>query len=367
MIIGCVKEIKKQEHRVGVTPDNVRSYVAAGHKFLIEKGAGVGSGFSDAEYKKAGATILNTAKDVWKKSQMIIKVKEPLKPEYAYFHPGLIIYTYFHLAADKAQTDALLKGKITSVAYETLIEKDGSIPLLAPMSQIAGRMSILEGAKCLEKTLGGRGIVLGVVPGVKKAKVIILGAGTVGTNACKMAVGMGADVTVIDINLKRLEYLDDLYGGRIQTLASTDANIEKEVIDADLVIGSVLIPGKSAPKLFKKKYLKQMRPGSVFVDVAIDQGGSGETSHQTYHEKPTYVVDGIIHYCVGNIPGAVPNTSTIALTNATLRYGLLIANKGLKKACETNPAIWSAINTYDGKVTCLNVVKSFSGYKYYNP
>ena len=367
MIIGCVKEIKKQEHRVGVTPDNVKAYVAAGHKFLIEKGAGVGSGFSDAEYKKAGATIINSAKEVWKKSQMIIKVKEPLKPEYGYFRPGLIIYTYFHLAADKAQTDALLKGKITSVAYETLIEKDGSIPLLAPMSQIAGRLSILEGSKCLEKTMGGRGIVLGGVPGVQKANVVILGAGTVGTNALKMAVGFGANVTVLDVNLKRLEYLDDLYGGRIQTLASNDANIEKAVIKADLVVGSVLIPGKSAPKLFKKKYLKQMKPGSVFVDVAIDQGGSGETSHQTYHEKPTYVVDGVIHYCVGNIPGAVPNTSTIALTNATLRYGLLIAKYGVRRACEINPAIWSAINTYDGKVTCKNVVDSFKGYKYYDP
>jgi alanine dehydrogenase len=313
----------------------------------------------DDEYAAAGAIMVDNAKDVWDAVEMMVKVKEPLEEEYPLFHDGLILYTYLHLAADKPQTDALLNGKVKGVAYETLIERDGSIPLLAPMSQIAGRLSIQEGAKYLEKIFGGSGVLLAGVPGTPKANVVILGGGTVGTNACKIAVGMGANVTIMDINLKRLAYLDDIFGARIQTLVSTDANIEKAVKDADLVIGSVLIPGKAAPKIFKKAYLKEMKPGSVFVDVAVDQGGCGESTKVTYHDDPIYVEDGIVHYCVGNMPGAVPRTSTIALTNATLRYGLQIANKGLEKACQDNPVIYSAVNTYNGFCTCKNVTDSF--------
>jgi len=364
MKVGCVKEIKNNEFRVGMTPDNVVSYVNAGHEVYIENGAGIGSGFKDEEYAAAGAIMMDNAKDVWDAVEMMVKVKEPLEEEYSLFHDGLILYTYLHLAADKPQTDALLNGKVKGVAYETLIERDGSIPLLAPMSQIAGRLSIQEGAKYLEKIFGGSGVLLAGVPGTPKANVVILGGGTVGTNACKIAVGMGANVTIIDINLKRLAYLDDIFGARIQTLVSTDANIEKAVKDADLVVGSVLIPGKAAPKIFKKKYLKEMKPGSVFVDVAVDQGGCGETTKVTYHDDPIYIEDGVVHYCVGNMPGAVPRTSTIALTNATLSYGLQIANKGLEQACKENDVIYSAINTYDGKLTCKNVADSFDCYEY---
>lgn len=359
MNIGCVREIKNQEYRVGMTPDNVKSYVGAGHAVYIEKGAGEGSGFSDEEYSAAGAALCESAKEVWEKSEMVIKVKEPLPEEYQYFRKDLVLYTYFHLAADEKLTDVLLESGVKSVAYETLIEKNGSIPLLAPMSQIAGRLSIQEGAKFLEKPFGGRGVLLSGVPGTPKAKVVILGAGSVGMNACKTAVGIGADVTIMDINLERLAYLDDIFGARIQTLYSTDAAIEKAVADADLVIGAVLIPGKSAPKLMKKTYLKNMKPGSVIVDVAVDQGGCCETTKVTYHDDPVYTVDGVLHYCVGNMPGAVPRTSTIALTNATLKYGLEIAGKGLEEACRANEVIYSAVNTYDGKLTCKNVADSF--------
>ena len=364
MRVGTVREIKNNEYRVGLTPDNVWAYVKAGHTVFVEKGAGAGSGFDDLEYHLAGAKLLDSAKEVWDSCDMMVKVKEPLPEEYGYFHEGLILFTYLHLPADRAQTDALLKGKVQGVAYETLIETDGSIPLLVPMSQIAGRLSVQEGAKYLEKIFGGSGVLLSGVPGTPKANVVILGGGTVGTNACTIAVGMGANVTILDINLKRLEYLDHLFGSRIQTLVSNDANIETAVRNADLVIGSVLIPGKAAPKLFKKEYLKEMRPGSVFVDVAVDQGGCGETTHMTKHDDPIYIVDGIVHYCVGNMPGAVPRTSTIALTSATLRYGLMIAKYGLKKACEIHPPVYSAINTYNGKLTCKAVADSFEGLEY---
>ena len=350
MKVGCVKEIKNNEFRVGMTPDNVKSYVNAGHDVYIEKGAGEGSGFLDAEYEAAGAKMIDTAKEVWDTVEMMIKVKEPLPEEYPLFHEGLILYTYLHLAADKPQTDALLGAKVKGVAYETLIERNGSIPLLAPMSQIAGRLSIQEGAKYLEKRFGGEGVLLAGVPGTPKANIVILGGGSVGTNACKIAVGMGANVTIMDINLQRL--------------VSNDANIEKAVKEADLVIGCVLIPGKSAPKIFKKKYLKEMKPGAVFVDVAVDQGGCGETTKVTYHDDPIFIEDGVVHYCVGNMPGAVPRTSTIALTNATLSYGLQIAGKGLEQACKDNEVIYSAINTYDGKLTCKNVADSFDCYEY---
>lgn len=365
MKVGCVKEIKNKEFRVGMTPDNVKSYVSAGHEVYIEKNAGEGSGFTDSEYEAAGARMIETAKEVWDTVEMMIKVKEPLPEEYSLFHEGLILYTYLHLAADKPQTDALLGGKVKGVAYETLFDpKNGGLPLLAPMSQIAGRLSIQGGAKYLEKTFGGEGVLLAGVPGTPKANVVILGGGNVGTNACKIAVGMGANVTIMDISLSRLAYLDDIFGARIQTLVSTDANIEKAVKEADLVVGAVLIPGKAAPKIFKKKYLKEMKPGAVFVDVAVDQGGCGETTRVTYHDDPIFIEDGIVHYCVGNMPGAVPRTSTIALTNATLNYGLQIAGKGLERACAENEVIYSAINTYDGKLTCKNVADSFDCYEY---
>lgn len=367
MRVGCVKELKNNEFRVGMTPDNVKAYVNAGHDVYIEKGAGLGSGFTDDEYVEAGANVLNQAAEIWEHSEMIVKVKEPLPEEYKYFHDGLIIYTYLHLAANRRQTDALLAGKIKGVAYETLMEKDHTLPLLAPMSQIAGRLSIQEGAKYLEKRFGGEGILLAGVPGTPKANVVILGGGTVGMNACRIAVGMGANVTVIDISLKRLEMLDNMFGSVIQTLVSNDSNIERAVRDADLVIGCVLIPGKAAPKIFRKKYLKEMKPGAVFVDVAVDQGGCGETTRETSHDDPVYIVDNIVHYCVGNMPGAVARTSTIALTNATVRYGLEIAGNGLEEACRKNPVIYSAVNTYDGKVTCRNVAESFDDLQYTDP
>ena len=333
MKIGCVKEIKNNEFRVGLTPDNVRAYVSAGHEVLIEKGAGLGSGFTDEEYVTAGASMIDLAADVWKDVEMMVKVKEPLEEEYGLFHDGLILYTYLHLAADKPQTDALLAGKVKAVAYETMQEKDGSLPCLAPMSQIAGRLSIQEGAKYLEKRFGGEGILLAGVPGTPKANVVILGGGTVGMNACRIAVGMGANVTIVDVNLRRLEELDNLFGSHIQTLVSTDSNIERAVKDADLVVGSVLIPGGTTPKLFKKKYLPEMKDGAV--------------------------EDGVVHYCVGNMPGAVPRTSTIALTNATLRYGLQIAQDGLEEACKKSECIRLGVNCYDGKITNRNVAAAF--------
>jgi len=357
MKVGSVKEIKKFEFRVGMTPSNVKSYAQAGHDVYIEKGAGEGSGFSDEEYVAAGATMLSAAKEVWDTVDMMIKVKEPLPDEYQYFRKDLILYTYLHLAADRPQTDALIASGVKGVAYETL--QDKGLPLLAPMSQIAGRLSVQEGAKYLEKIFGGEGVLLSGVPGTPKANVLILGAGSVGTNACKIAVGMGANVTITDINIQRLEYLDDVFGARIQTLYSTDAAIEDAIKDADLVVGSVLIPGAAAPKIIKEKYLKMMKKGAVIVDVAVDQGGCCETTKVTYHDDPIFIKDDVVHYCVGNMPGAVPRTSTIALTNATLKYGLQIANKGLEQACKDNQVIYSAINTYDGKLTHAGVAEAF--------
>ncbi len=364
MRIGCVKEIKNNEFRVGLTPDNVKSYVAAGHEVLIEAGAGEGSGFADAEYEQAGAAMVADAASIWASVDMMVKVKEPLPEEWPLFREGLVLYTYFHLAADQKQLDALLAAKVKAVAYETLQEEDGSLPLLAPMSQIAGRLSIQEGAKYLEKRFGGAGVLLAGVPGTPKANVVILGGGTVGTNACRIAVGMGANVTILDISLKRLEQLDHLFGSQIQTLVSTDSNVDRAVHDADLVIGSVLIPGAATPKLFRRSHLSHMKNGAVFVDVAIDQGGCGESSHVTTHDDPIYVEEGVVHYAVGNMPGAVPRTSTIALTNATLGYGLKIAAEGLETACRESDVICSAVNTYDGKLTCKNLADSFQGYDY---
>ena len=362
MIVGCAKEIKNNEFRVGLTPDNVKSYVAAGHEVLVEHGAGEGSGFADEEYVSAGAKMLDAA-SVWAGCEMMVKVKEPLPEEYPLFHDGLVLFTYLHLAADRPQMDALLAGNVKSVAYETIAERDGSLPLLAPMSQIAGRLSLQEGAKYLEKTFGGEGVLLAGVPGTPKANVVILGGGTVGANACKIAVGMGANVTILDINLKRLELLDNLFGAHIQTLVSNDSNVERAVRDADLVIGSVLVPGGTTPQLFKRRYLREMKNGAVFVDVAIDQGGCGESSHVTTHDDPVFVEEGVVHYCVGNMPGAVPRTSTIALTNATLRYGLEIAKDGLEEAVKRSAVVASGVNTYLGKLTNKNVALAH-GYEY---
>ena len=366
MRVGCVTEIKKKEYRVGLTPDAVKGYISAGHEVCVQKGAGKGSGFSDQEYEDAGAVIVEKARAVWDWAEMIIKVKEPLKEEYQFFHRGLILYTYLHIAADEPLMDALLDSGVKGVAYETLMEEDRSLPLLTPMSQIAGRLSVQEGAKYLEKPFGGEGILLGGVPGTRKAKVVILGAGTVGTNACKIAVGMGADTTIMDIDLMRLNYLDDIFGSRIQTLMSTDGAVKEALASADLVIGSVLIPGKAAPKIIKKEYLKQMKPGSLIVDVAVDQGGCCETTKVTYHDDPVYTVDGVVHYCVGNMPGSVPRTSTIAQTNATMGYGLKIAEHGLEEACRKYPSLYSAVNTYEGNITCKNVAGSF-GRSYVKP
>ncbi|AQT67146.1 Alanine dehydrogenase [Anaerohalosphaera lusitana] len=349
MKIGTVKEIKTRECRVGLTPQCVKAYTTRGHQLFVQTGSGLGTGFTDEQYTAAGATILPTAKEVFDACDMIVKVKEPLPEEYDLFHPGQILYTYLHLAASKELTDALLERKIKAVAYETIETADGSLPCLKPMSEIAGRLSIQEGAKYLEKTYGGRGILLGGVPGVARGKVAILGGGIAGTNACKMAVGLGADVTVLDINPDRMVYLDDIFSTHITTLYSNDHNIEHVLKESDLVIGAVLIPGAKAPKLIKKQHLKMMKPGSVFVDIAVDQGGSAETTRPTTHDEPIYVIDDVVHYCVANMPGAVALSSTIALTSVTLPYGLKIAEQGLESACRQSQPLAKGVNVYLGK------------------
>jgi alanine dehydrogenase len=359
MKIGCVKEIKKYEYRVGLTPSSVKEYVFHNHLVMIEKGAGEGSGFSDEDYIEAGAKIIETAQEVWAKSEMIVKVKEPLESEYVYFRPNLILYTYLHLAADEALTNALLEKKVKGVAYETISLDDGSLPCLKPMSEVAGRLGVIEGAKHLEKPFGGSGILLSGVPGVARANVCIIGAGVVGENALKMAVGLEANVTILDVNLKKLTYLDEIYGNKINTLYSNSTNLERACTSADLIISGVLLPGAKAPKLIKREYYKNMKPGSVIVDVAIDQGGSTEVSKATYHDDPVYTVDGIIHYSVANMPGAVPRTSTIALNNATLKYGLLIADKGFELAMSLSAPLKMGVNTYNGGCTCRGVCDAF--------
>ena len=359
MKIGCVKEIKLQEYRVGMTPDNVHDFVLHGHDVMIETGAGAGSGFDDEAYRAAGAQIRPTAEEIWAQAAMIIKVKEPLEAEYPLMRDGQIVYTYLHLAANRALTEAMMKSGCIGVAYETIEDKQGGLPLLKPMSEIAGRLSIQEGAKYLEKPFGGKGVLLGGVPGVHSAKVIILGAGIVGTNACKMAVGLGADVTVMDVDLDKLRALDALYSGRVHTLYSTPSAIHNAVKNADLVIGGVLIAGASAPKLLKRDYLKDMIPGSVIVDVAVDQGGCFETTKATYHNDPVYEVDSIVHYCVANMPGAVPRTSTLALTNATHAYGLKLANQGVDALMASDPLFKKGINIYHGACTYDKVAKHF--------
>ncbi len=358
MKIGLIKEIKVHEYRVGLTPDCVASYVGAGHSVYVEKGAGEGAGFGDEEYESRGAVIIEDKKRIFDESDMIVKVKEPLPQEYDLFKEGQILYTYLHLAADPKQAEALMKKSVKAVAYETITDDNGHLPCLTPMSEIAGRLATQEGAKYLEKPFGGRGVLLGGVPGVKRGNVVIIGGGIVGMNACKMAVGLGANVTILDISADRLAYYDDIFGSLVTTLYSNRTNILNAIKEADLVIGAVLIPGAAAPKLVLKEDLKLMKKASVIVDVAIDQGGCFETSHATYHDNPTYVVNGVVHYCVANMPGAVSLTSTLALTSNTLKYGLAIANKGLEKAIAEDKNLLNGLNVYEGKCTNRAVAKS---------
>lgn len=352
MKIGCPKEIKAQEGRVGLTPAGADALIRAGHTVYMERDAGISSGFTNEEYLAVGAKILTHAEEVFDAADMIIKVKEPLLPEYDLFKEGQILFTYLHLAPDPQQTRALLDKKVIGIAYETVQPADNSLPLLAPMSEVAGRLSIQNGAKLLESAYGGRGILLGGVTGVERANVVIVGGGNVGLNAAKMAVGLGANVTIIDLNAKRLAYLDDIFDGRVQTLLSNPFNIAKAVENADLVVGCVLIPGAKAPKLVTEEMVKKMKPGSVLVDVAIDQGGSIETIDRiTTHANPYFVKHGVLHYSVANMPGAVPRTSTLALTGATLPYALRIANMGAEAACKADPALMKGLNVYKGHVT----------------
>ena len=352
MKIGCPKEIKAQEGRVGLTPAGVDALVRAGHTVYIENDAGINSGFTNDEYVAVGAQILTHAEEVYSAADMIIKVKEPLLPEYDLFKENQILFTYLHLAPDPTQTRALLDKKVIGIAYETVQPEDRSLPLLAPMSEVAGRLSIQNGAKLLEAGYGGRGILLGGVTGVERASVVIVGGGNVGLNAAKMAVGLGASVTIIDLNAKRLAYLDDIFDGRVQTLLSNPFNIAKSVEQADLVVGCVLIPGAKAPKLVTEEMVKKMKPGAVLIDVAIDQGGSIETIDRiTTHANPYFIKHGVVHYSVANMPGAVPRTSTLALTGATLPYALKIANMGAEAACKADPALMKGLNVYKGHVT----------------
>ena len=351
MIIGVPKEIKNNENRVAVTPAGVEALVSAGHSVKIQTSAGAGSGFTDQAYEKAGATIVTTADEAWAE-KMVMKVKEPIESEFKYFRSDLILFTYLHLAAEAKLTHALVEKKVTSIAYETIQLPNGSLPLLTPMSEVAGRMSVQIGAGLLEKPHGGKGVLLSGVPGVRRGKVTIIGGGVAGTNAAKIAIGLGAEVTMIDNNLDRLRQLDDIFGYQVTTIASNSANIAKAVKNSDLVIGAVLIPGAKAPKIVTEAMVKVMEPGSVIVDIAIDQGGMFETIDRvTTHENPTYLTHDVIHYSVGNMPGAVPYTSTIALTNATLLYALQIANKGFAKAFVDNASLLKGLNTHDGKVT----------------
>ena len=359
MIIGVPKEIKNNENRVAVTPAGVREMVARGHEVYVQTTAGNGSGFSDDEYRAAGAKMLPTIEDVYAIAEMIVKVKEPIRPEYGLIRKGQLLFTYFHFACDRALTDAMIKSGAVCIAYETVRLADGSLPLLIPMSEVAGRMSVQEGARFLEKPQGGRGVLLVGVPGVKPAKVLILGAGVVGRNAALMAAGLGADVTIADISLPVLRHVADVMPKNVKTLFSSRHNIEMELPTTDLVIGSVLIPGAKAPHLVTKDMLTLMRPGSLLVDVAIDQGGCFETSHPTTHSEPTYTVDGVVHYAVANIPGAVPFTSTLALTNATLPYALRLADKGWRDACKADKALAQGLNVVDGKVVFPAVAEAF--------
>ena len=366
MKIGVPKEIKTNENRIALVPAGAETLIGAGHSVLVEKGAGLGSGFSDEDFTFVGATIAPDADAVWRDSEMIMKVKEPIKVEWPRMRPGQLVFTYFHFAADEELTRAHLASGATCVAYETVELPTRELPLLTPMSEVAGRMAVQEGAKYLEKLYGGRGVLLGGVPGVAPAKVVILGGGIVGINAAKMAAGLGAKVVILDISLERLRYLSDVMPANVQLIHSNRHNILEQIATADLVIGGVLIPGAKAPKLIRRADLSLMRPGSVIVDVAIDQGGCVETIHATTHENPTYVVDGVIHYGVANMPGGVPRTSTLALTNATLPYAMQLVNKGWKRALKDNPALLKGLNVIDGKVTYAGVAEAF-GMAHHDP
>lgn len=360
MKIGIPKEIKPDERRVGLTPDSVRELTRAGHELLVETGAGLGIGAADAVYVAAGATILPTAKSVFESAELIVKVKEPQLAECALMHPGQVIFTYLHLAADRAQAEALMQAKVHAIAYETVTGRTGGLPLLTPMSEVAGRMSVQVGAGLLQRPNGGRGVLLGGVPGVEPAQVVILGGGVAGTAAAEMAVGLRAKVTVIDRSLARLRELDREFRGSITTLYSTSANIERAATQADLVIGSVLIPGDAAPKLITQEMLASMREGSVLVDIAIDQGGCFESSRPTSHAAPTYVEQGVVHYCVTNMPGAVPHTSTFALNNATLPYVQQLAELGWQAALAADPGFAAGLNVSDGRIVHKAVAQALA-------
>ncbi len=358
MVIGVPKEIKDHETRVGCVPSMVTALREHGHEVLVEADAGVGSSIPDDEYAEAGAIIVHAAAEVWSKSDLIVKVKEPQRSEFQFFRPGLILFTYLHLAPLPELTEALVKSRVNSVAYETIREPDNSLPLLTPMSEVAGRMAVQVGAQYLERPNGGRGILLGGIPGVAPANVAVIGGGIVGHNAAKMACGLGANVTIIDRNLNRLRELDDIYSNSIRTLASNTYTIREAVRQADLVVGAVLIPGASAPKLVRREMVSRMKQGAVIVDVAIDQGGCVETAHATTHTDPVYIVDGVVHYCVSNMPAAVPHTSTFGLTNATVPYLLTLADKGLERASHESNAIKEGVNTYQGEITYAAVAES---------
>ncbi|EGQ8409655.1 alanine dehydrogenase [Vibrio cholerae] len=366
MIIGVPKEIKNHEYRVGMIPASVRELVSHGHQVYVETNAGSGIGFSDDDYIAVGASILPTAADVFAKAEMIVKVKEPQAIERAMLKEGQILFTYLHLAPDFPQTEELIKSKAVCIAYETVTDNMGRLPLLAPMSEVAGRMSIQAGAQTLEKSRGGSGLLLGGVPGVAPAKVVVLGGGVVGANAARMAIGLRADVTILDRNIDTLRKLDEEFQGRANVVYSTADTIEKYVLEADLVIGAVLIPGAAAPKLVTQQHIKRMKPGSAVVDVAIDQGGCFETSHPTTHAEPTYIVDDVVHYCVANMPGAVARTSTFALNNATLPYIVKLANKGYQKALLEDAGFLKGLNVIHGKVTYKEVAENF-GLDYVDP
>ncbi len=358
MKIGLPKEIKDNEYRVGLTPAGVHALAEAGHEVFVQKTAGDGSGFSDENYVKAGGKMLDTADEIWKTGEMIVKVKEPVAAEYPRMRENQLLFTYLHLAPELELTKQLLDKKVTGVAYETITDKKGTLPLLTPMSEVAGRMAVQVGATFLEKMNGGRGILLGGVPGVPAGNVVIIGGGVVGTEAAKMAVGLGAKVTIIDINLDRLRQLDDIFLSKVQTLASSPYAIHEAISHADLVIGGVLVVGAAAPKLLTRAMLKDIPNGAVLVDVAVDQGGCFETTHATTHSNPTFYEEGVLHYCVANMPGAVPRTSTFALTNATLPYALALANKGFEKAIQDDKGLAEGVNTYAGKLTYQAVATS---------
>ncbi|UCC26286.1 MAG: alanine dehydrogenase [Gemmatimonadales bacterium] len=359
MLIGVPKEIKREEYRVALTPAGAEALTAAGHQVMVEKGAGLPSGFTDDFYENAGVEIVEAAEEVWSRAEMIMKVKEPIEPEWPRMRPGQLLFTYFHFAASEPLTRAVMDSGAVALAYETVELPNGELPLLTPMSEVAGRMAIQEGAKYLERHSGGAGVLLGGVPGVLPGKVLVLGGGIVGVNAAKMAAGLGARVSIMDISLPRLRYLSDVMPANVNLLYSTRYAVRKQLEDSDLVVGAVLIPGKKAPSLVTREDLKTMKPGSVIVDVAVDQGGCVETIKPTTHDDPIYTVDGVIHYAVANMPGGVPRTSTLALTNATLPYALTLADRGWKAACNADPALALGLNVVDGKVTYPGVAEAF--------